>query len=94
MSTILVHGRVLASDRMPIAGASVMFSRGPVPVPDVAQLTGSDGKFELSAPAPGKYRILVNAPGFSVREKTVDVVRGAAQDVEITVGDPDDTHHQ
>jgi hypothetical protein len=87
MSAILVRGRVLDSHRVPVVGASVMFSRGPVGVRDIAQVTGSDGEFQLSAPTPGTYSILVNASGFSAREETVDAVGPATPDVVIILRD-------
>ena len=39
----------------PVEGARVYFLESPVPVPDIARLTDSDGRFELSAPVPGTY---------------------------------------
>ena len=86
MSAIVVQGRVIGPGREPIAGASVMFARGPVAVPDIAQITSSRGTFELAAPIEGRYCILVNAPGFSPVQQDVDVVRGETSDIEIAVG--------
>jgi hypothetical protein len=86
MSAIVVQGRVIGPGRQPIAGASVMFARGPVAVPDIAQLTSPQGTFELAAPIEGSYCILVNAPGFPPVEQNV-AVKGKTSEIEITVGD-------
>ena len=52
-----VVGRVLNRAGHPAAGASVMWLHGPVPLPDVAQLTQADGSFVMSAPVAGQYRL-------------------------------------
>jgi len=85
MSAIVVHGRVIGPNGEPISGASVMFARGPVAVPDIAQITTSQGTFALAAPIEGNYCILVNAPGFPVMEHDVEVVRGKASAIDIAV---------
>jgi hypothetical protein len=65
-----------------------MISRGPVGVRDVAQVTGSNGEFQLLAPAPGIYWILVNAPGFASQEESVNVVGRATFEIEIVLSNP------
>jgi hypothetical protein len=62
----------------PVAGASVMFASGPVPLPDIAQLTNAQGAFSLAAPVEGTYRIFVNTPEAGTAEREVAVV-GAAE---------------
>jgi Carboxypeptidase regulatory-like domain len=66
-------GTVKGPDGQPVAEAAVHFLEGPVPLPDIAQLTGGDGRFGLAAPAPGTYRLQVNAPGFDAVTVTVEV---------------------
>lgn len=56
-------GTVKGSDGRPVAEAAVLFVAGPVALPEIAQLTGSAGRFSLTAPVPGTYRVMVNAPG-------------------------------
>jgi hypothetical protein len=56
-------GTVKGKDGRPLAEAAVLFVAGPVPLPEIAQLTGPDGQFSLAAPAPGAYRVQVMAPG-------------------------------
>ncbi len=65
-----------------IAEASVYFLTGPVPLPDVAQLTNDDGEVRLAAPVPGTYRIGVRAGGFEPGEAVVEV----QGDAEVAVG--------
>ena len=47
-----------------MAGARVLFTSAPAPLPDIAALTGEDGTFTLSVPVPGKYELAVHAEGF------------------------------
>jgi hypothetical protein len=75
MSAHIISGRVVESDGRLVAGASVMFTSGPVALPDIAQLTDAAGMFSLSAPAQGTYRIFVNAPETGTAERDVKVVR-------------------
>ena len=72
-ATMLITGVVQEKDGGAIAGASVYFLSGPVPLPDIAGLTGEDGSFTLSAPAPGMYRIGARAAGYSPGEVEIRV---------------------
>jgi hypothetical protein len=85
MAPAVVAGRVVDRDGQPIAGASVLFSASPVAVPDIAQLTGSDGSFAMAAPAVGRYRVSVRASGHAVAEREVEVVGAAAAKLEIVL---------
>jgi Carboxypeptidase regulatory-like domain len=79
----LIRGRV-QDQAGPVADAAVSFAMGPVDLPDIAALTGPDGTFALTAPAPGAYEVVANfADGFSLRS-TVDLPVGV-QEVEITL---------
>ena len=66
-----ISGVVRDSRGQPVAGARVSFAEGPVPLPDIAALTGDDGSFVLSAPAPGTYRIDCYADGFAPEHTSV-----------------------
>ena len=50
-------GKVLDSNGLPVGGATVMWVRGPVPLPDIALLTQADGSFVMSAPVAGPYTL-------------------------------------
>ena len=82
-----IRGTVTGPDGAKIAEASVYFLEGPVPLPDIAQLTDGEGGFQLTAPVPGTYRIGVRAPGFEPAEVTVEV-RGEPE-VRVEVRLPD-----
>lgn len=73
MAAIVVTGRVVDPAGSPVVGARVLVSASPVPVPDIAQLTGSDGGFAMAAPVPGAYRIAVHACGWAPAEVAVDI---------------------
>jgi hypothetical protein len=60
----------------PVAEASVYFVEGPVPLPDIAALTDSSGRFALSAPVSGTYQLEVASEGpvgFVKEATTVEV---------------------
>jgi hypothetical protein len=82
----VISGCVIGPDRRPIMGASVMFTRGPVSLPDIAQITDRAGKFALAAPMTGIYGLLVNAPGFPPIERQVEVNSNTTSSIEIKVG--------
>jgi carboxypeptidase family protein len=79
----VVAGRVRDTAGAPVAQARVAFADAPVPVPDVAALTGPDGRFALSAPAPGRYAVLAAADGHEAARVSVDV--GDRAELEITL---------
>jgi hypothetical protein len=84
---VLICGRVLTAEGEPVAAAAVYFVRGPVALPDVAQVTGADGGFSLTAPVPGRYRVGVNAPGAPAVEREV-TAGDASGVVEFRLGTP------
>lgn len=84
----LVAGRVLGASGTPLAEARVAFAEAPVPVPDIAAVTGPDGRFALSAPAPGRYVVLGAADGHVPGQVAVDV-RGERAVVELTLAEED-----
>jgi len=61
----LLSGTVHDPEGRPVAGARVLFTSAPAPLPDVAALTGADGSFTLAAPEPGSYELAVHADGFA-----------------------------
>jgi Carboxypeptidase regulatory-like domain len=82
----VISGRVLSADGQPVAGARVFFVSSPVPVPDVALLTDGTGRFSLTAPVPGAYRIGCSSDEFGSATITVDVPEGRNVEVEIRLG--------
>jgi hypothetical protein len=81
-----ILGTVTGPDGAKIAEASVYFIEGPVPLPDIAQLTDEEGRFRLAAPAPGTYRIGARAPGFETAEVKVEVQDEPEVAASITLG--------
>jgi hypothetical protein len=87
VSPYSVAGRVTDAQGHPLPGARVYFVEAPVATPDIAQLTGADGRFSLVAPQSGRYRIGVNAPGGRRHQQDVEVA-GDAPDIEIKLKQP------
>jgi protocatechuate 3,4-dioxygenase beta subunit len=52
-----IAGTVIDATGEPVADARVYITSAPGSVPDVAALTGADGRFRLTAPQPGSYQI-------------------------------------
>lgn len=77
-----IRGTVVDADHDPVGWATVWFASGDHPTPDIAAVTDDEGRFILTAPAPGRYQIGCRAEGRDVVETAVDVTGG---DVEITV---------
>ncbi|WP_298885831.1 carboxypeptidase regulatory-like domain-containing protein [uncultured Serinicoccus sp.] len=67
--TARIRGVVLDADGGPVPGARVALEAGPVPLPDIALLTGADGTFELDLPSPGEYVVAVHGDAASARAR-------------------------
>ena len=79
----VISGVVRDPKGQPVVDARVYFKDGPVPLPDIAVLTDSKGKFSLSAPAVGTYMIECTADGFASTTVTVNARRRQDTQVEI-----------
>jgi hypothetical protein len=53
----VIRGTVRDSAGNAVSGARVFFVDGPVPLPDIAALSDATGRFTLTAPVDGTYRI-------------------------------------
>ena len=82
-SPAVIVGRVIGPGGKPIANARVYFTRGPVPLPEIAALTDDSGGFSLTAPAPGKYVLAAAAEGLTDSSATVEVGKGREANVDI-----------
>ena len=93
-----ITGVVHDASGVPVPGAHVLFTDGPQPLPDIAAVTNTEGRFSLTAPAPGEYALLCRAdpamgpPGTAETTVRVGAVVGdgateaAAVRVELTLG--------
>jgi len=82
---VLIRGTVTDASGMPVEWASVWFAAGAQPTTDIAALTDAEGRFTLTAPGPGTYRIGCRAEGYEPVEVAVDV---RAEDAVITITVP------
>ena len=79
-----ITGAVVDAEGRRVAEARVYFIEGPVPLPDISALTDANGRFSLSAPAPGTYRLGVSAEGpAGVMQETAEVEAGGARRVDL-----------
>ncbi|MCX7347392.1 MAG: carboxypeptidase-like regulatory domain-containing protein [Alphaproteobacteria bacterium] len=74
----ILKGAVTSAKGKPIAEARVMIIAGAVH-PDIAGLTNDDGHFRMTGLTPGKYRIEVDAEGFSAARGGVRVLTQGAR---------------
>jgi hypothetical protein len=83
----VITGIVTDDAGQPLAEAAVAIAAAPGPVPDIAALTGPDGRFAIAAPEPGQYIFVATAPDQRTGRVSVHVgAEGAAgADVEIRV---------
>jgi hypothetical protein len=68
-----ISGVVLSEEGTPIKDAVVSLTSGPVPLPDIAAVTGDDGEFTMTAPAVGQYAVTVVYPDGRQERRTVEV---------------------
>ena len=79
----LLSGTVHDPEGRPVAGARVLFASAPAPLPDIAALTGEDGRFTLSAPAEGSYELAVHADGFAPASARCELTAAAGNPLRI-----------
>jgi hypothetical protein len=84
-----IAGVIVDAEGNPIEEARVYFVEGPVPLPDIAALTDSSGRFALSAPTSGTYQLGIASEGptgFLQETTTVEVGKVRSVEVEIRLG--------
>lgn len=69
----IIDGVISDEDGRALADVTVAFSSTPVAVPDIAALTGPDGRFAVTAPASGTYTLVAAADGYATEHVTVQV---------------------
>ncbi|MGC9376569.1 carboxypeptidase-like regulatory domain-containing protein [Streptomyces sp. MH13] len=78
---------MLDSVGTPVAGATVHLADGPAAFPDVAALTGQDGRFSFAVPVEGVYTVVCRAPDDTVRQVSARAETAEPARVEFHVGD-------
>jgi len=81
-SARIVAGTVLDAAGRPVAQARVYFSAAPGSVPDIAALSGPDGRFQLNAPRPGSYQVSASSDALGSSSVVVEV---GSKDAEVVV---------
>lgn len=77
-----IRGVVLSEDGRPAPDVVVGLASGPVPLPDIAAVTGPRGDFVLTAPAAGEYVVNLSFPDGAQESRTVQV---AEEDTEVAL---------
>ena len=82
-----IRGQVLRADTgRPIADVAITIAGGPGPAPDIAPLSGKDGRFVLDGLMPGEWRLKAAGPAGMAGEAAVKVAAGASSEVAIRLG--------
>jgi hypothetical protein len=84
-----IAGVVVDAEGNPVEEARVYFVEGPVPLPDIAALTDSSGRFALSVPTSGTYQLGIASEGpagLLHETTTVEVGEVRSVDLEIRLG--------
>lgn len=71
--TYPISGAVLDAHGDPVPGVAVAIADGPGPFPDVAALTGADGRFSFSVSAAGVYTVRGTAADGRRSQSSVEV---------------------
>ena len=79
---LMITGRVTDPSGRPVTGAVVAITAAPQPVLDIAALTGKDGRFSISVPQLGDYRVSLRTD----RVATEVEVRVGPNGAQIAVG--------
>jgi len=79
-----ISGRVVDANGRGIAGARVMVTAAPGPVPDMAMLTDGEGRFVIGAARPGSYTIAATTDD-AAGEHSVSVAADAVDGVELHI---------
>ena len=80
-----IRGQVRSSDGRPLAEARVYYQDAPVPVPDIAALADTAGRFTLATPADGTYTIGATIEGYAPSSVTVAVAAQEQADIVIVL---------
>lgn len=81
-----IDGTVLDATGAPVAQARVYITHAPGPVPDVAALSGADGRFTIAAARPGVYEIACSTDTQGSAAATVRVGAKSGAAVELRLG--------
>ena len=73
-----LSGSVLDAAGRPVAGARVYLVKAPGAVPDVAAVTGADGRFALGAARPGAYEVACSTDDLGSASVQAEVGAGGA----------------
>lgn len=88
-TSAVIEGVVTDSAGHPVADAVVAIAAAPGPTPDIAALTGPDGRFAIAAPLTGWYTISATAPGSGTGTGTVHVGAAGSLRADIEIGGSD-----
>lgn len=64
---------IVRSAGAPVPFARVMVEMGPGPMPDIAILSGADGRFAVDTPYRGPYALMIYADKFRPAHLTADM---------------------
>lgn len=78
----LIEGQVLDARGHPVAGARISWVQAPVPMPDVAMLSDTQGRFTVAAPAKGAYTLRCDS---DTRGSVQQALQATGQPLQVTL---------
>jgi protocatechuate 3,4-dioxygenase beta subunit len=81
-----IEGQVIDPQGRPIDDAAVYIVASPVSMPDIAQLTDDQGRFTISAPAPGRYTVGARSDRWGSAQTEVEVAGEGPVSVKVQLG--------
>jgi len=82
----IIEGKVLDPEGHPVAEAAVYVVSAPAAMPDIAQITGGDGRFTVAAPIPGRYTLGARSDAFGQTQADIEVRGGETVAVDLRYG--------
>jgi protocatechuate 3,4-dioxygenase beta subunit len=79
----IIQGQIVDPEGQPVAEAAVYFVSAPVNMPDIAQLTDSEGKFTVQVAQPGKYTLGVRSDNWGELQKDVEITDASPINIEV-----------
>ncbi|MEU3775785.1 carboxypeptidase-like regulatory domain-containing protein [Streptomyces sp. NPDC032472] len=86
MTSYTLGGVVLDEHGDPAAGVTVALAGGPGPFPDIAALTGADGRFSFGVSTAGVYTVQCLAPDGRSARGQGEAVAGAGAPLVLRLG--------
>ena len=84
----ILHGKIVDPNGKPVAEATVYFISAPVAMPDVAQLTDTNGQITMSVGVAGKYVIGASADEWGSGQTSIEIGEDETLEISVRLNQP------